>query len=198
MAFNIQIIHMDSSFTSDFEFRTSHFLSASHPEAPFGGFVMYIRRLLDDEYEDVVKLIVQTVHTVCADDYTKEELDAWAPSNFDVPKFRQNLSGSLNLAAFEKGKLVGFISLERNGYINRLYTHKDFLHRGIGEALFKKAESWAKENGICELSLDSSKTAEGFYLKMGFEKAGISTLSRGGVVLRNTVMKKVIKNGEVK
>ncbi len=159
---------------------------------------MYIRRLLDDEYEDVVKLITQTVHSVCADDYTKEELDAWAPSNFDVPKFRQNLSDSLNLVALEKGKLVGFISLERNGYINRLYTHKDFLHRGIGAALFKKAESWAMENGICELSLDSSKTAEGFYLKMGFKKSGISTLSRGGVVLRNTVMKKVIKNGEVK
>ena len=159
---------------------------------------MYIRRLLDDEYEDVVKLITQTVHSVCADDYTKEELDAWAPSKFDVPKFRQNLSESLNLAAFEKGKLVGFISLERNGYINRLYTHKDFLHRGIASALFKKAEGWAMKNGICELSLDSSKTAEGFYIKMGFKKAGISTLSRGGVVLRNTVMKKVIKNGEVK
>ena len=159
---------------------------------------MYIRRLLDDEYEDVVKLITQTVHTVCADDYTKEELDAWAPSNFDVPRFRENLSDSLNLVAFEKGKLVGFISMERNGYINRLYTHKDFLHRGIGAALFKKAESWAIKNSICELSLDSSKTAEGFYLKMGFKKSGISTISRNGVVLRNTVMKKVIKNGEVK
>lgn len=159
---------------------------------------MYIRRLLDDEYEDVVKLITQTVHCVCANDYTKEELNAWAPENFDVSKFRQNLSCSLNLAAFEKGKLVGFISMERSGYINRLYTHKDFLHRGIAKALFEKAQAWAIENGICELSLDSSRTAEGFYLKMGFEKSGISTLSRGNVVLRNTVMKKVIKNGKAK
>ena len=159
---------------------------------------MYIRRLLDDEYDDVVKLITQTVHTVCVNDYTKEELDAWAPSNFDIPRFRNNLSGCLNLAAFEKGTLVGFISIERSGYINRLYTHKDFLRRGIAKALFEKAQAWAVENGICTLSLDSSKTAEGFYLKMGFEKSGISTISRGGVVLRNTVMKKVIKNGEIK
>lgn len=159
---------------------------------------MYIRRLLDDEYDDVVKLITQTVHSVCANDYTKEELDAWAPQNFDVPKFRSNLHGSLNLVAFEKEKLVGFISLERNGYINRLYTHKDFLRRGIATALFEKAQEWAIENGICELSLDSSKTAEGFYLKMGFKKSGISTISRNGIVLRNTVMKKVIKNGEIK
>lgn len=153
---------------------------------------MYIRRLLDDEYEDVVKLITDTVHTVCAKDYTKEELTAWAPENFDVRKFRNNLSSCLNLAAFEQGRLVGFISVERNGYINRLYTHKDFLKRGIATALYTHAEQWAMKNGICELSLDSSKTAEGFYLKMGFEKSGLSVSTHGDVVFRNTVMKKTL------
>lgn len=153
---------------------------------------MYIRRLLDDEYDDVVKLITQTVHSVCVNDYTKEELDAWAPKNFDIRKFRNNLSPCLNLAAFEKGKLVGFISVERSGYINRLYTHKDFLHRGIATALYMRAEEWAKKTGICEMSLDSSRTAEGFYLKMGFTKAGVSVMTHGDVVFRNTVMKKIL------
>ena len=159
---------------------------------------MYIRRLLDDEYNDVVKLITDTVHTICAKDYTKAELDAWAPENFDVNKFRRNLSPCMNLVAFEKEKLVGFLSIERNGYINRLYTHKDFQKRGIASALYNKAEEWAKENGICEISLDSSKTAKGFYLKMGFKESGISVISHGDVVFRNTVMKKVIQNGKVK
>ena len=153
---------------------------------------MYIRRLLDDEYDDVVKLITDTVHSVCKNDYTKEELDAWAPEKFDIKKFRENLSSCLNLAAFEKGNLVGFISIERNGYINRLYTHKDFLHRGIATALYLRAEEWARKKGICEISLDSSKTAEGFYLKMGFEKSGISVVSHGDVIFRNTVMKKIL------
>ena len=159
---------------------------------------MYIRRLLDDEYNDVVKLITDTVHTICAKDYTKAELDAWAPENFDVNKFRRNLSPCMNLVAFEKDKLVGFLSIERNGYINRLYTHKDFQKRGIASALYNKAEEWAKGNGICEISLDSSKTAKGFYLKMGFKESGISVISHGDVVFRNTVMKKVIRDGKVK
>lgn len=159
---------------------------------------MYIRRLLDDEYDDVVKLITETVHTVCADDYTKEELDAWAPDNFDIRKFRANLSPCLNLVAFEKEKLVGFISMERSGYINRLYTHKDFLRRGIATALYNRAEEWAKEKGICEISLDSSKTAKSFYLKLGFKEAGISVINHGDVVFRNTVMKKVIQNGKTR
>lgn len=151
---------------------------------------MYIRRLLDDEYEDVVKLITQTVHTVCTEDYTEEELDAWAPYNFDINKFRNNIHSCFNLVAISGGKIVGFISTEVNGYINRLYTHKDFLNQGIATALYNKVEEWANQNGILELSLDSSRTAEGFYLKMGFIKSGISVMERGNVVFRNTVMKK--------
>ena len=159
---------------------------------------MYIRRLLDDEYEDVVKLITDTVHTVCKNDYTKEELEAWAPENFNITKFKDNLSPCFNLVAFEKGKLVGFISMERNGYINRLYTHKNYLRRGIATALYKRAEQWAKEKGICEISLDSSKTAKNFYLKLGFKESGISVINHGDVIFRNTVMKKVIQNGKAR
>lgn len=151
---------------------------------------MYIRRLLDDEYEDVVKLITQTVHSVCTDDYTKEELDAWAPDNFDIKKFKNNIYGCLNLVAFEKGKLVGFISATTEGYINRLYTHKDYLRRGVASSLYNKVEEWAKEYGIPELVLDSSKTAEGFYLKMGFAKSGVSVMEHGDIIFRNSVMKK--------
>ena len=80
--------------------------------------------------------------------------------------------------------------MERNGYINRLYTHFRYQHRGIATALYREAERWATEHGICELSLDSSKTAEGFYLKMGFKKSGVSVVNHGNVVFRNTVMKK--------
>ena len=159
---------------------------------------MYIRRLLDDEYDEVIKLITQTVHTVCTKDYTKQELDAWAPPSFDAAKFRENLSSCLNLVAFSKNCLAGFVSVEPDGYINRLYTHKDFLNCGIATALLKEVEEWAKKKGLRELVLDSSKTAEGFYLKMGFVKKGISTIRRGDVVFRNTVMKKVISDGKAR
>lgn len=153
---------------------------------------MHIRKMHDDEYDEVIKLITQTVHCVCKNDYSKKELMAWAPDNFDLKKFRNALKDCLNLVAFEKNTLVGFISIERSGYINRLYTHKDFLNQGIATALLNKAQLWAKDNGIFELTLDSSKTAEGFYIKNGFEKSGISVIQRDDVIFRNTVMKKLL------
>lgn len=153
---------------------------------------MYIRRMHDDEYDLVAGLITQTVHSVCKNDYSQKELLAWAPESFDVKRFRSALSGCFNLVAIENDTIVGFLSMERSGYINRLYTHKNFLRRGIATALLEKAENWAKEHGIFNLSLDSSKTAEGFYLKCGFTKSGISVIERGDVVFRNTVMKKLL------
>ena len=153
---------------------------------------MYIRKMHDDEYDEVVRLITQTVHSVCKNDYSQQELFAWAPENFDIKRFRGALSGCFNLVAIEKNTIIGFLSMERSGYINRLYTHKDFLRQGIATALLEKAEQWAKENGIFELCLDSSKTAEGFYLKNGFTKSGVSVTKRAEVVFRNAVMKKLL------
>ena len=151
---------------------------------------MYIRKLLDDEYEEVIKLIYGSVHSVCRSDYTEAELNAWAPEKFDAKKFRFALDGCFNIVMIEKRKIVGFLSMEQDGYINRVYTHKDFQKQGIATQLMLKAENYAKDNGVYELKLDSSKTAENFYLKMGFTKCGISTNECNGVVFRNTTMNK--------
>lgn len=153
---------------------------------------MHIRKLLDDEYEEVIKLIYETVHHVCKDDYTEKELFAWAPEKFDVIKFRQALDGCYNIVMIFKNKIVGFLSIEPDGYINRLYTHKDYLKKGIAAELLKHAEKWAKNSGIYELRLDSSKTAEGFYISMGFSEKGVSVLAHNGVIFKNKTMHKFL------
>ena len=153
---------------------------------------MYIRRLLDDEYEEVIKLIYETVHHVCKQDYTEKELFAWAPEKFDVIKFRKALDGCYNTVMTDKRKIVGFLSMEPDGYINRLYTHKNYLKRGIAAKLLGDAESRAKGDGIRELRLDSSKTAEGFYIRMGFSEKGVSVTTHNGVIFKNKTMHKFL------
>lgn len=153
---------------------------------------MYIRKLLDDEYEEVIKLIYETVHHVCKNDYTEKELFAWAPENFDRIKFQKALDSCYNIVMVHKNNIVGFLSMEQDGYLNRLYTHKDHTGKGIAAALLEDAEKWAKGNGITELRLDSSKTAEGFYVRMGFSEKGVSVLTHNGVVFKNKTMHKFL------
>lgn len=153
---------------------------------------MIIRKMYDGEIYRIIELIRDTVHAICSDDYTADEINAWVPDNMNAMRFMQALNGCLNLVATDRGKIVGFISIEENGFINRLFTHKDYQRQGIATRLLKEAEKWAIKNRISTLSLDSSKTAEGFYLRRGFVKSGVSVMEREGVVFKSSIMKKVI------
>ena len=153
---------------------------------------MYIRKLLDDEYEKVIELIYECVHAVCRCDYTDAELFAWAPEKFDTNRFRAALDGCFNIVMIHREKIIGFLSMESDGYINRLYTHKNFLRQGIATKLLAKAEEYAKEHKVYELRLDSSKTAEPFYIKHGFTESGVSVSKHNGVIFRNKIMKKYL------
>jgi len=157
---------------------------------PDRGVFMCIRKMYDGEFPVIIRLINETVHTVCAKDYTKKELDTWAPGKFDTARFIKALSPCHNLVYVKESLIVGFISMEKDGFINRLFTHKDYQRQGIASSLLKEAEKWAYRSGIREISLDSSKTAIDFYIKNGYRKSGISVIEKDGVIFRNTVMKK--------
>lgn len=151
---------------------------------------MLIRKMNLNEIHKVIELMHDTVHAVCINDYSPEELAAWIPSKMDAVRFRNALLPCINYVATDGERIIGFISMEKTGYINRLFTAKDMLGRGVGSALLKEAEAYARQHKTGCLSLDSSITAEGFYLSRGFKKSGISTMRRGEIIFRCTVMKK--------
>jgi putative acetyltransferase len=62
---------------------------------PERGVIMCIRKMNDGEFPVIIRLINETVHSVCAKDYTKKELDAWAPGRFDTSRFIKALSPTI-------------------------------------------------------------------------------------------------------
>ncbi len=131
-----------------------------------------IRTMKLSEFNIVAKLIYDSVHTLCKGEYTPEQLEAWVPKNLYMPAFRRSLFRCYALVCICEGKIVGFMSTERDGYVNRLYTHPDWVNKGVATALLNKTEEWARAHKITKLLLESSKIAEGFYAKHGFEKIG--------------------------
>lgn len=139
---------------------------------------------------EIVNLFVDTVHTVNSADYSRRQLSAWAPYTQDMEKWHDSLSGNYAVAALENGSVVGFGDMAADGYLDRLYVHKNFQGMGIGKAICTNLEN-AINSKI--YTTHASITAKPFFEKMGYEVIKQQTVERNGEKLTNFVMKKVNK-----
>lgn len=149
-----------------------------------------IRGMRFTEFNQVAKLIYDSVHTLCTKEYTEEELDAWVPPSMHMPAFRNSLSHCYAIVAVYDKKIIGFMSTERDGYINRLYTHPEWINKGVAKSLLENTQNWAKKQKIPYLVLESSKSAETFYQKQGFEKVGEIRSVKNNLVFISAKMRK--------
>lgn len=152
-----------------------------------------IRNMKMKEFDSVAKLIYDSVHTLCQNEYTPEELDAWVPPNMHMPAFKRSIFRCYAIVAVDDGEIVGFMSTERDGYVNRLYTKPNAINRGVASALLNNTEAWALKNGIKALSLEASKSAEAFYEKKGFVKTGEVKSIKNNICFTSAKMRKELK-----
>jgi ribosomal protein S18 acetylase RimI-like enzyme len=88
------------------------------------------------------------------------------------------------LAAFDGGRLVGFVNVAWDGGIHAFIldtcVHADFQRRGIASDLVRRAAEVAKERGAEWLHVDFEPHLEGFYRGCGFRPtaAGLIDLSK--------------------
>ena len=88
----------------------------------------------------VSNLFYNTVHSVNAADYSAEQLDAWAREPNQLTAKREVLLEQLTLVAEIDGDIVGFGSIDKFGYLDLLYVHKDYQRQGIAAALCDELE----------------------------------------------------------
>ena len=67
--------------------------------------------------------------------------------------------------------MVGFALLAR-ATLALCYVVPEALHQGVGHALLREAEAHARQSGLAALGLESTRTAEAFYRRNGYEPAG--------------------------
>ena len=152
-----------------------------------------IRAMRISEFNTVVRLMYDSVHTLCKNDYTEEELDAWMPKNLHTPSFFSSLTRCYAIVALDDREVVGFMSTERDGYVNRLYTRPSYARLGVATALLEETERWAKRRRIKYLTLEASRSAEEFYIKRGFVKVGVIKSVKNNVSFESAKMKKELK-----
>ncbi|QMT60028.1 GNAT family N-acetyltransferase [Legionella sp. PC997] len=154
----------------------------------------YIRAYEQGDEAEIYQLFYDTVHYVNCRDYNKEQLDVWAPKNPDLSQWIKSLAENYTFVAIDKknGKILGFSDLEKNGYLNRGYVHKDYQNQGIGKALLEVREHLAIALGIPKLFADVSITAKAFFEHCGYLTEAKQNKELYGIQFRNYRMIKIL------
>ena len=146
---------------------------------------MIIRQYKNEDCDTVAKLFYETVHSVNAKDYTAEQLSVWA-NNADSLKSRCNdLLKQYTLIAEINGVIVGFGSIDKSGYLDLLFVHKDYQNQGVATALCNELEK-----GYSVIKTYASITAKSFFESRGYVIIKAQEVERSGVKLKNYAMQK--------
>lgn len=153
---------------------------------------MIIREYKSADCIFLAQLFYDTVHTVNSKDYTKEQLDAWATGTVDLSEWDRSFLEHTTLVAVFDDLILGFADMDRNGYLDKLYVHKDYQGKGIATALINELEKRAKEKHVVCFETYASITARPFLEKQGYTVQKENVVARGAVSLTNFRMIKQI------
>ncbi|MEB3337263.1 MAG: GNAT family N-acetyltransferase [Leptolyngbyaceae bacterium] len=140
----------------------------------------------------LMQLFHDTVHGVNSRDYTKAQVDAWAPANQNVDLWMRHLSSQFTYVAEQDHQILGFGQLAENGYIDRFYCHQHVQRRGIGTQILEQIEIKARSLGIQRLFTEASITAKPFFASKGFTVVRQQSVERRGQVFTNFLMEKFL------
>lgn len=138
---------------------------------------MVLRAYRSADCPALAELLYQTVHQVNIRDYTQEQVDAWATGQVDLERWDRELREHRTVVAWEDGLIVGFGDMDKTGYLDRLFVHKDFQGRGIATAICDALEG---ESAAPRLWVQASLTARPFFEGRGCRVVKAQQVERRG------------------
>lgn len=148
---------------------------------------MFLRMYNTSDCQFLVELFYQTVHNVNAKDYTKEQLDVWATGNVNLNEWDKSFLEHFTIVAIKNEIIVGFGDIDKTGYLDRLFVHKDYQRQGIASAICDELEQRVSANKIIT---HASITAKTFFEQRGYRVIKRQQVIRNGISLMNYVMEK--------
>ena len=142
--------------------------------------------------DEMMQLFYDTVHTVNARDYRKEQLNGWAPLHSDKKFWEQRLKKSICKVAFIDDVIVGFTGLVEEGHVDTMYVHKDFQRRKVAASLIDELLQIAEEKKYSVLTTEASITAKPFFEAFGFQVTQVKKKLYNGKDFTNYKMKKLL------
>ena len=148
---------------------------------------MQLREYRTSDCGQLAELFYQTVHSVNVKDYTKEQLDVWATGKVNIKEWDKSFLEHYTIVAIDNNKIVGFGDIDKTGYLDRLFVHKDYQRKGIASAICNRLE---KSVGEMKITVHASITAKFFFEHRGYHVVQEQKVIRDGAFLTNFIMEK--------
>ena len=145
---------------------------------------MLIRKYHSSDCPKLAELFYNTLHTINAKNYTKEQLDVWATGQTDLAKWNQSFQEHYTIVAADGEVITGFGDIDKTGYLDRLYVHKDYQKRGIATDICSQLEQIIQGDILTHASI----TARPFFEKRGYQVIKAQQVERQGIFLTNFIM----------
>jgi len=149
-----------------------------------------IRRYRPGDERALWAIFHAAVHETAAADYTAEQLEAWAPRDFDTPAWDARIERIRPWVAELDGIPVGYADVQPDGYIDHFFVAPWIVRRGVGARLMDRIHRSAWDAGTRRLCADVSLGARAFFERFGFEVEASRDVRVRGAVLRNFRMSK--------
>lgn len=92
-------------------------------------------------------------------EYSAEQRAAWAPAPPEVAAWDERLTPQKVFVAELDSRIIGFMSLKTDGYIDLAFVDPDHIGHGVAQMLYERLESHAREQGMERLYSDASARA---------------------------------------
>ena len=146
------------------------------------------------EARSAARLFRDCVHASNAADYTKRQLEAWAPNDTaSLDRLASRLCGCYAIVAMRRKRLVGFGTAVFDGdeaELDMLYVMSAMQGEGIVSRIVDGLEHEAVLRRAASMRAFVSLTARPFFESRGYEVVRDIVAIRRGVALPNHLMRK--------
>jgi N-acetylglutamate synthase-like GNAT family acetyltransferase len=149
-----------------------------------------VRNATVDDADEIAQLFYDTVRHVNRRDYSREQIEAWAPSVRPASNWAERQATRKTYVAVIAEKIVGFAELKKSGQIDCFYCHKDHQRCGVGTALLGAVKAESKRLGHQKMFAEVSLTALPFFERQGFRVIREQEVAVRGVSLTNLLMER--------
>lgn len=148
------------------------------------------RPLTPADGERAGNIFFDAVRHGTADVYSLEQRLAWGGKAPNPSGWRQKFQNISGFAAEIDGDMVGFMTLDADGYIDLAFVQSDMVGRGVGRALYDVVEARSVAEGIQRLTTEASKKAKPFFERMGWQVDQEQVVVKNETPLTNFKMSK--------